>query len=54
MDSKWVCELFLTNLDAEMKHCAVDLHSNNSLVSVVDEEDHVMAEKRCKRAVNPS
>ena len=29
-----------------MKYCGIDLHSNNSLVSVVDEEDHVVAEKR--------
>ena len=29
-----------------MKYCGIDLHSNNSVVSVVDEEDHVVAEKR--------
>lgn len=29
-----------------MKYCGIDLHSNNSVVSVVDETDHVMAEKR--------
>ena len=29
-----------------MKYCGIDLHSNNSLVSVLDEEDHVVAEKR--------
>ena len=29
-----------------MKYCGIDLHSKNSLVSVVDEEDHVVAEKR--------
>ena len=29
-----------------MKHCGIDLHANNSVVSVVDEEDHVVAEKR--------
>lgn len=29
-----------------MKYCGIDLHSNNSLVSVVDEEDHIVVEKR--------
>lgn len=29
-----------------MKYCGIDHHSNNCLVSVVDEEDHVVAEKR--------
>jgi transposase len=29
-----------------MKYCGIDLHSNNSVVSVVDEADHVVAEKR--------
>jgi len=29
-----------------MKYCGIDLHSNNSVVSVVDDEDHVVAEKR--------
>jgi hypothetical protein len=29
-----------------MKYCGIDLHSNNSVVSVIDEEDHVVAEKR--------
>ena len=29
-----------------MKYCGIDYHSNNCLVSVVDEEDHVVAEKR--------
>jgi transposase len=29
-----------------MKYCGIDLHSNSSVVSVVDEEDHVVAEKR--------
>lgn len=29
-----------------MKYSGIDLHSNNSVVSVTDEEDHVMAEKR--------
>ena len=28
-----------------MKYCGIDLHSNNSVVSVIDEEDHVVAEK---------
>ena len=29
-----------------MKYCGIDLHSNNSVVTVTDEEDRVMAEKR--------
>lgn len=29
-----------------MKYCGIDLHSNNSVVSVIDEEDHVVVEKR--------
>jgi hypothetical protein len=29
-----------------MKYCGIDLHSINSVVSVIDEEDHVVAEKR--------
>jgi transposase len=29
-----------------MKYCGIDLHSNNSVVSVVDAQDHVVAEKR--------
>lgn len=29
-----------------MKYCEIDLHSDNSLVAVVDEEDHNVAEKR--------
>lgn len=29
-----------------MKYSAIDLHSNNSVVSVIDEEDRVIAEKR--------
>ena len=29
-----------------MKHSGIDLHSNNSVVTVTDEEDRVVAEKR--------
>lgn len=29
-----------------MKYCGIDLHSNNSVVSVIDEADHVGAERR--------
>lgn len=29
-----------------MKYCGIDLHSNNSVVSVIDEADHVVAERR--------
>lgn len=33
-----------------MKYCGIDLHSNNSVVSVIDEEDHVVAERRLELA----
>ena len=29
-----------------MKYSGIDLHSNNSVVTVTDEEDRVVAEKR--------
>ncbi len=29
-----------------MKYSGIDLHSNNSVVTVIDEEDRVVAEKR--------
>ena len=29
-----------------MEYCGIDLHSNNSVVTVTDEEDRVVAEKR--------
>ena len=29
-----------------MKYSGIDLHSNNSLVSIIDDEDRVVAEKR--------
>lgn len=29
-----------------MKYCGIDLHSNNSVVTVTDENDRVMVEKR--------
>jgi hypothetical protein len=29
-----------------MKYCGIDLHSNNSVVSVIDDVDHVVAEIR--------
>lgn len=32
--------------EAEMKYTGIDLHSNNCVVSVTDEEDRVVAEKR--------
>lgn len=32
--------------EAEMKYSGIDLHSNNSVVTVTDEEDRVVAEKR--------
>lgn len=29
-----------------MKYSGIDLHSNNSVVTVLDEEDRIVAEKR--------
>ncbi|MCO4883421.1 hypothetical protein VOI32_35480 [Paraburkholderia caribensis] len=29
-----------------MKYCGIDLHSNNSVVSVIDDADRVLAERR--------
>ncbi len=29
-----------------MNYCGIDLHSNNSVVTVIDETDRVVAEKR--------
>ncbi len=36
----------MTKLEAKLKYCGIDLHSNNCLVSAIDEEDHDVAEKR--------
>ena len=32
--------------EAEMKYCGIDLHSNNSVVIVSDEEDRIVVHKR--------
>jgi hypothetical protein len=32
--------------EAEMKYCGIDLHSNNSVVVVSDEEDWIVFNKR--------
>ena len=32
--------------EAEMKYCGIDLHSNNSVVVVSDEEDRIVFSKR--------
>jgi transposase len=32
--------------EAEMKFCGIDLHSNNSVVIVSDEEDRIVFNKR--------
>src|SRR5260370_28905890 len=32
--------------EAEMKYCGIDLHSNNSVVLVSDEEDRIVLQKR--------
>jgi hypothetical protein len=36
----------LTREEAEMKYCGLDLHSNNSVVIVSDEEDRIVFQKR--------
>jgi transposase len=33
-------------MEAEMKYCGIDLHSNNSVVAEIDDEDRVVAQKR--------
>jgi transposase len=32
--------------EAEMRYCGIDLHSNNSVVVVSDEEDRMLCERR--------
>jgi transposase len=33
-------------MEAKMKYCGIDLHSNNSVVVVIDDEDRVVAQRR--------
>src|SRR5260370_10619493 len=33
-------------MEAMMKYCGIDLHSNNSVIVVIDDEDRVVAQKR--------
>src|SRR5271157_2188906 len=33
-------------MEAKMKYCGIDLHSNNSVIVVIDEEDRVVAQRR--------
>jgi transposase len=35
-------------MEAEMRFCGIDLHSNNSVVVVTDETDLILLKKRCK------
>jgi transposase len=42
--SSW--ELDFDPKEAEMKYCGIDLHSNNSVVLVSDEEDRMVLQKR--------
>jgi transposase len=37
---------YFNQREAEMKYSGIDLHSNNSVVTVTDEDDRVVAEKR--------
>ena len=37
---------YFNQREAEMNYSGIDLHSNNSVVSVMDEQDRVVAEKR--------
>jgi len=33
-------------------YCGIDLHSNNSLVSIIDEHDRIVYEKRLARILH--
>ena len=33
-------------------YCGIDLHSNNSLISLIDEHDQVIKEKRLDNDIN--
>jgi hypothetical protein len=37
---------YVARTEDNMKYCGIDLHSNNSVVCVIDEADHVVAERR--------
>jgi transposase len=38
-------------MEAKMKYCGIDLHSNNSVVVVIDDNDRVVAQKRLANAL---
>lgn len=40
--------------EAHMNYSGIDLHSNNSVITVIDEADHVVAEKRLPCAAAPA
>src|SRR5262249_6508991 len=40
------CEPYFYPKEAEMKNCGIDLHSNNSVVVVSDEEERMVLQKR--------
>jgi transposase len=41
-----MCEKYFDPKEADMKYCGIDLHSNNSVVIVSDEEDRIVFSKR--------
>ena len=41
-----MCEMYFDPAEADMKYCGIDLHSNNCVVIVSDEEDRIVFSKR--------
>jgi transposase len=41
-----MCEMYFDPAEAGMKYCGIDLHSNNCVVIVSDEEDRIVYQKR--------
>src|SRR4029453_15680319 len=41
-----MCEMYFDPAEAGMKYCGIDLHSNNCVVIVSDEEDRIVFSKR--------
>jgi len=41
-----MCEMYFDPKETDMKYCGIDLHSNNSVVIVSDEEDRIVFSKR--------
>ena len=41
-----MCEMYFDPKETGMKYCGIDLHSNNSVVIVSNEEDRIVFSKR--------